>query len=236
MINSNEPRMTYPDQDEPLFTAPPRDLRAEDGAVHLWKIWLNDVPPAVSCLLDAEERARAERFRSEHDRARFIAARGTLRHLLAGYMGMPADTLHFASGPYGKPELKHNSRPLKFNLSHCGDLMLLAVTYEREVGVDVEQVRDNLEYEMLIEQYFTPDDACQVQALPADERASAFFRLWTRAEACLKAAGTGIRDGLRVPDRERWTVRDFTPAPGYSASVAVERGNDCTLACWAWPQ
>ena len=60
------------------------------GEVHVWRLSL-DLPPAPArrceAYLSADERQRADRFYAEGHRAAFVAARGSLRALLAAYVG-----------------------------------------------------------------------------------------------------------------------------------------------------
>lgn len=206
--------------------------RLRTDAVHLWRAPLDPVPE-LEAALSAEECTRAGRFRFDRDRQRFIASRAILRTILASYAGIGAAELRFVEGPHGKPELAGNASALRFNLSHSGSLMLLAVTQARELGVDIERVRDDVAFETLAEKYFAHDDAWELRKLPPEQRAAKFYDVWTCTEARLKADGIGIHHGLHVAEPERWSVATVTPADGYVAALAVE-GGDFQLECWSW--
>ncbi len=210
----------------------PAPLRA--GEVHLWRAALLPTPEIRDALTKSEW-MQANRFQHERERERFIATRGLLRLILAKYVdGDPGD-LEFCTGPFGKPELNSPATALRFNLSHSDDLLLLAVTHGREVGVDLEFMRPEVPFETLADHYFDPDDAWDLRLLPVGEKPWKFYDIWTCTEAQLKASGTGIAHGMRVIDPDRWSMHKLTPAVGYAAALAVE-GGEFQLGCWSWQQ
>lgn len=208
------------------------DLRS--GEVHVWRVPLsgND-PDTLAPLLAPDECLRAQRFHFEHDRTRFICGRGLLRTILGRYLNADPRDLTFVEGQHGKPELTGVASSLRFNLSHSDDLMLLAVTHTRAVGVDLEMIRENVPVETLADYYFEPEDAWHLRLLPPPQRVWRFYELWTSAEARLKADGAGISQGLKVLQPDRWSLRKLIPAEGYTAALAVE-GEDFQVECWSW--
>lgn len=203
------------------------------GEVQLWRAHLGEATKEEARLLSPDECRRADRFHFTADAQRFIAGRAALRMILGAQLGLDPRDVRFRTGPHGKPELEADTL-LRFNLSHSGELMLLALTHGREIGVDLEAMRENVEFEMLSAHYFDPEDAWRIRTLPAAERAGKFYEVWTRTEAQLKAVGIGLADGLKVIAPDRWSLLSLTPAAGYAAALAVE-GDDFTLNCWAWP-
>jgi 4'-phosphopantetheinyl transferase len=204
------------------------------GEVHVWRASLSDTDPVVmGSLLSPAERLRAERFHSARDQRRFLCGRGLLRTILGRYLETDPRELTIAEGPQGKPELAGAGSSLRFNLSHSDDLMLLAVTHARAVGIDLEFIRENVPVETLADYYFEPEDAWNLRLLPPPERVWRFYELWTSAEARLKADGTGIGQGLRVLEPDRWSILKLAPAEGYAATLAVE-GGGFHVECWSW--
>ncbi|MEO6787879.1 MAG: 4'-phosphopantetheinyl transferase superfamily protein [Chthoniobacteraceae bacterium] len=202
------------------------------GEIHLWRAALdNPVRLAgAEAVLSRDEILRAGRFAFGADRDRFIAAHGALRMVLGLCLSADPQSLEFVTGPTGKPALLQTFTDLRFNLSHSGDLALIAVARGREVGVDVERVRRDIEFDPIVEHYFEPAEAWNLRTAPQQERVSRFFDLWTRKEACLKAEGTGL--GSR-PHHDRFAARNLCPAMGYAGAVASE-GEDWQFACWNW--
>ena len=215
------------------FQNAPASPALAPGHVHLWRLDLDAPVPDDGASLDTAEWVRARRFHFERDRRRFIAGRSLLRRILGLYLDLDPQEVPLTTGPHGKPELSGMLSSLRFNLSHSEGLMLLALTHARDIGVDVEAIRDSLPFEMLAEHYFEPEDAWRVRTQPIDERPAIFFDVWTSTEARLKAAGIGLAHGPTAPCPERWSMLRLSPAAGYTAALAVE-GGSFQLACWSW--
>lgn len=172
-------------------------------------------------LLSAAERDRWERFRLEADRRRFVAGRAMVRLLAAAHSRQPPERVPLAYGPLGKPALAVAGSPVPFhfNLSHSGNCVLLAVHRTREVGVDVEQVRPDQDWDDVARRFFPADEYGQWAASTVAERVALFFKLWTRREAGLKALGVGIGQ----PDQavNNLTYFELELPAGYAGSVAL---------------
>lgn len=156
--------------------------------VELWRLDLDRDDPEAPRLLDPAERARAGRFAFEHLRRRFTAGRAGVRRVLAAYLGRAPEALAFARGPHGKPSLA-GGPPFSYSSAQgCG---LLAVGRDREVGVDVERLREVPDAAGVAASAFTAEEVEAWRAAGGDARA-AFLRVWTRKEAALKALGVGL--------------------------------------------
>ena len=147
--------------------------------VHVWLVRVDDTGLCVACcenLLSAAERERAARFKFEKDRRLYTAAHAGLRSILAGYLNVAPADLEFATGPRGKPHLApvFTKVKLEFNLSHSHEVALIAVTREREIGVDVERVREDFAFAEVAERYFTAGELSAIRALPQDLQRRAF--------------------------------------------------------------
>ena len=204
-----------------------------------------DVEPAevarLARLLSPPERARAAHFRFTRDRRRFVVRRGRLRELLAGRLGCAPGDVALTCNAYGKPRLGRGE--LRFNLSQSGEIALYALAEGREVGCDIEWRDDALPVEALAAQFFSPQEATGLRALPPDRRAEGFFNCWTRKEAFVKARGLGLSfplDAFEVslaPDEpavmrcggDGWSLSAFEPLPRLHAAVVAE-GRDWRMA------
>jgi 4'-phosphopantetheinyl transferase len=235
---------------------PPRF--GESSETHVWAAALDLSGSALAALaatLAPEELDRASRFRFPIHQRRFVAARGSLRGLLAVYLGLPPQKLEFSTGLYGKPELAHGhaGRPLHFNLSHTENLALIAVTQAAEVGVDLERLRTFPDADDLVARFFSPHETEAYRALPLSERPLAFLHLWTRKEAWLKAKGEGIGHSLHRVEVELlpgkpaalkhlptdlgqvadWSLHHLQPAADFVGALAV-RWPQITIRCFRW--
>jgi 4'-phosphopantetheinyl transferase len=195
--------------------------------VHIWKVRLDGPALADSeaSVLSSDETARANRFHFEKDRVRFIRCRSALRRLLGEYLAIPAAEIHFKYLTNGKPQVnaEQNPRSLQFNVSHSADLALIAVGVigaignEKQLGVDIEKIRGDVDTNLLSERFFSSLEREGLRWLPEHLRVPGFFACWTRKEALLKATG----DGLSVP------LADFSVSthPDHDPEVAEIRGD-----------
>jgi 4'-phosphopantetheinyl transferase len=236
----------------------PERPRLSGDEVHVWLASLARHPVEIEALrgsLSAEELRRAERFRFARDRSKFIAARGILREILSRYLCLPPTLLSFGYNDFGKPELREADceSPIRFNLSHAGEIALYAIAAGREVGVDVELVREDVACAEIAAHFFSRREAAALLSLPANVQTRAFFNCWTRKEAYIKARGAGLSlplDGFDVTlapgepaallstrddeqEAARWSLTELFPGTGYTAALAV-RAPAPTLRCWRW--
>ena len=243
-----------------LWSPAPKDLRLADHEVHVWQAQL-ELPPSqvqrLRSILTEDELTRAKRFFFEKDRQHFIVARGTLRSILSRYLTITPGHLRFYYNQYGKPSLapEFSSTLLNFNLSHSGSMALFAITRNMEIGVDIERVRSDFEYEKIAERFFSSNEVTILNTIPAEKKLEAFYHCWTRKEAYLKAQGKGLSlplDSFNVSfapgeppmllvtkddpqERSLWTLLDIKPGPGYVGALAV-RGTGCRFRYWEWNQ
>jgi 4'-phosphopantetheinyl transferase len=170
-------------------------MTGDPPAVQVWQVDLDVDAAAVAsalALLSSNERARADRLRRSEDRGRFVVSRAALRRILGDCLGVAPKGLSLAEGDFGKPYLAMTGAP-QFNLSHSGDLALIAVCRDLAVGVDIEQTGRGLgELDAIVSGYFSTAERLAYAALPRSERARAFYRGWTRKEAVAKALGLGM--------------------------------------------
>ena len=229
------------------WRTPPSRPIARRGEVHVWRVSLIvSQTSKLEAILDRDELARADRFRFQKDRDRFIVARGALRTILAGYFQTRPAALRFSYSSYGKPTVGDAlaAAALRFNLSHANELAVVAVTCGREIGIDIEHIRAEFAAGEIAERYFSRREILQLRALPADLQTEAFFNCWTRKEAYIKARGLGLSmpldqfDVSLAPDApaalldnrldegevSRWSFQELFPAPDYAAALAVEGG------------
>jgi 4'-phosphopantetheinyl transferase len=239
------------------WIAPPPRLSLSGAAVHVWRAALNLREAQLAALetfLNAEEEARAARLRFDEKRRAFVAARGALRDILGRYLGLSPKEVRFSYTPQGKPELAPTqAKGLQFNLAHSGQLALVALTYARPVGVDVEQLHPLDDMDRLVERYFAPGEQTVFGRLRLEQKLPAFFAGWTRKEAYLKAHGAGLTwpldqfevtlapgeppavtlDRLSPPGAPVWTLVEIEAGPGYAAALAVPGPID-GLTLWQW--
>jgi 4'-phosphopantetheinyl transferase len=219
------------------------------GEVHVWHVGLDRSAlqlGELNAILRPDERVRASRFRHAGDRDRFIAARGLLRRILGDYLAIDPAQLAFVREASGKPALEAGPEgpALRFNVSHSHDRALFAVALHAELGIDIERVRMDIEYEALARRFFSGPEVAGLVALPVAQRLRGFYACWTRKEAYLKARGEGLLGPLDqfsvsvTPDEPvsllhderdpagaaRWSIHGLDVGPDYAAALAVAGG------------
>nr|WP_163500594.1 4'-phosphopantetheinyl transferase superfamily protein [Halomonas socia] len=186
-------------------------------------------------LLSREEQARARRFRHQADRVRAVTTRAALRRLLAGRIGVAADKLTFSENAHGKPLLAGVEGPA-FNVSHAGNVALIALAPSGAVGVDIERQHTDAELEALYALLLSPSERAEHNGgqavLPLIER-------WVVKEATLKALGVGIAEHLPAlsvflssGQRNAYRLDYRLAAPPLEAwAISAPAGYTAALAC-----
>lgn len=217
------------------------------GVIDVWLIRLDvgaEVAAPLGGLLDEGERERMRRLHGEPLQTRFAVAHAAVRWILGQCLGVPPQTMTFTSNAAGKPALP--GHPLAFNLSHSGDVAAFAVAAGGNLGVDVEVVRPVPDADTLASRFFSREEAADLARVPASGRLEAFFGVWTRKEAFLKATGEGMArplDSFAVSvgsDEPRllrggashWSLRAFEPWPGYAGALAYDQPIDSVRRRW----
>lgn len=235
------------------WSSPPIDLQLESDAIHVWRASLDcegSVLPRLEAVLSPDEKARAARYLFQRDRDHFVVSRGILRIILSLYIQRPARDLRFIYEPEGKPslELMRGDPSIHFNLSHSEGLAVYAFSGAREVGIDVEAIRSNIDEREFASRVFSSAELAELHALPHDLQSLGFFHCWTRKEAYIKARGLGMGipldsfdvslspgypEVLRSVDSSRWRLCSIQPASGFVGAVVGE-GKGWDLRLWNW--
>jgi 4'-phosphopantetheinyl transferase len=202
----------------------------------IYAIYLPDfieLKSELTPFLNSIERNRAERFHNEIDRNRFIIYRSILKLVLAAYTKLDVKDIHFDYHFNKKPYIASHPE-LCFNISHSEDFAVIAISKD-EVGIDIEYISENFDFTNLLSDIFTDDEVVAIQN--ADDKKQAFYSLWTRKEAFVKALGKGIDDDFKnIPcldgqhsidtvqlnTTKKWQLYSFDLANHYLGAVAFE--------------
>ena len=156
------------------------------GEVHVWA-WVfpdeDEIGSGDLAHLDSEERDRAGRFHFACDRISYSVSHANMRRILGAYVSRSPQSLVFSAGMHGKPRIAG----ICFNLSHCKTVGVLALSYNLEVGVDVEDIRP-IE-SGVAKSYFSARELADLANMGGAEWLEGFYRCWTRKEACSKPKG-----------------------------------------------
>jgi 4'-phosphopantetheinyl transferase len=219
----------------------------QEGDVQIWCISLTSEVAYINGLwsdLSIDEQVRANRFHFQTDRKRYIVSRGMMKRILSRYVDVKPDRLQFKYNYYGKPDLAEDfsQAKLRFNLSHSHELALLAVTRQREIGVDLEHICDATSDKNIPANFFSPKEMASFRGLPPERRREVFYRRWTRKEAYLKATGKGlaVETEFEVPlssemlpaslnphsasqEIKNWVFSDLSLSPDYAGALVVQK-------------
>ena len=236
------------------ITSPSVPLEKQE--VHLWYISPREVADSAllgACheLLSPKERARHVRFVFQKGRREYLITRALVRIGLASYSGISPFRLAFTENSYGRPEVLRptRARVLRFSVSHTNDLIACLFGLERDIGLDVEDIRDRSEVPELADRFFSPAELRDLRGLTNESRQRRFFEYWTLKEAYIKARGMGLSlplDGFffRIDegricisfapcsddDPERWQFSLLRLTERHQAAVAIRRGSEENLA------
>ncbi|MDJ0682158.1 MAG: 4'-phosphopantetheinyl transferase superfamily protein [Xenococcaceae cyanobacterium MO_167.B52] len=214
--------------------------------IHVWRASLDLAPQSLEELetvLSEDEKLRANRFRFAKHRRRFIAARGILRQLLARYLQISPEEINFTYNPQGKPQLASSFKniDLQFNISHSEDLALYSFNYGQQIGIDLEYLRENVDYENIAKRFFCDSELELITNCIPEQRQQRFYQLWTAKEAYLKAIGKGLGGGLQTSEiklnqedniylhsienkqetAKDWSLYNFIPQTNFVATIAL---------------
>ena len=221
-------------------------------------VWRSDIDlpqdklDYYQAMLCADELERAARFKFDNKRREYIVTRGLLREALAVLLKTPAQEIQLTYTAENKPvlETRGQQQQLVFNATHSHGQALVAASLNRQLGIDIEKIRDDVEYEKLAQRYFSENEQQALQAYAGDKQA-AFFATWTRKEAFVKAVGKGIAFGLsefdvtvdpqlepqmlatrwQADDVHNWFMASLPVAENYQACVAAD-GGEIRLRLW----
>ena len=207
-------------------------------AVHVWTAPLNVDEHEMEEMLERlspSERKRVGALLEERAVRQYVISRAMQRQLLAGYVGGHPSEISFGVVAMGKPTLSRpNDIGLTFNTTHSGSLVIIAVTANRDVGVDVEQVRAVPRALKVAKRCYSAEEYEMLASLPPEKLDRAFLSIWVKREGTAKARGDSVWRGLaswkngaleNTPRRLDYRVEYLDLGPEF-VGVVVARGDD----------
>ena len=166
--------------------------------IHVWINHYNDsesLSGTIISFLSASEIKRANAFRFNEDRKRYIQAHALLRIILSEYTGILPREINYNIGPHGKPCLSPSST-VNFNLSHTKEMIAVAISPEYNIGIDIEKLACMDDMESVAHQFMSREEYNTMSFMKADAKKDYFYQCWVQKEALVKASGRGIDDHL----------------------------------------
>jgi 4'-phosphopantetheinyl transferase len=216
--------------------------------VHLWAMFDHEqIAESVvnryrDTILNSEERLREMAYLRAATRRQYVLARALLRTALAQCVGLEPAELFFVTSASGKPSLLEQQAGgglIEFNISHTSGAIVLGVTQNRKIGVDVERVRARRVSTQALPTFFDDDECEAIMAAPESTRAAVFCRYWTLKESYVKAIGATLPAAMRnvrfaldeghievvcspMQSPEQWHFRQYQPTGEHLLSLCVE--------------
>ena len=214
-------------------------MQLSDNDVHLYLAPLTATASQEQVLLDTlsdDERKRAARFINPLHQQRFVIAHGQLRMLLGDYLTCAPSLISFSTRSHQKPCLAdQHDDPLQFNLSHSEDHAAFAFTRIGDIGIDIESIQADPKLDVA-NRFFSEEERVSLSALPSAEQATAFYQLWSRKEAIIKANGKGLSQPLNSfsvaltneaetvhLNDEQWSLYPLSLHPSFASALAVQQ-------------
>lgn len=186
--------------------------------------------PTSDCLsaapqqLQSEEYAKAKRFRNKEQGQWWAYTRLAMRNILGSYIDTTRDHVTFSLAAKGKPKLHdQHQTPLYFNLSHCADVALLAVTKVAEIGVDVENIKHIPDIDIVAKNFFSRQEQASLLRLDGVSKLARFYEIWTQKEAVIKANGAGLSIPLSEVDIISENSRQWTDILSTATKIAGKK-------------
>jgi 4'-phosphopantetheinyl transferase len=166
------------------------------------------------------------RYSQEKDRYLSLAGRLLLREALKTICNKAINfEEEITISANGKPVLSDHS----FNISHSENYAVCAISKECNLGVDIEFKDETIDLQ-LMDYVCTDNERSRLRdsATPL----MSFYKIWTRKEAVLKAAGRGLSADPKIFDAtepvvefegQNWHVKDFSFPENYHTAIASNR-------------
>jgi 4'-phosphopantetheinyl transferase len=225
----------------------------DDGALLCWLDRLDASPPWHSLPLPDHEAHQAARMTASDRRAAFVRGRQLLRFLLAELLRCRPEDVPLQVLPSGKPVLGPDDGGAlpQISLTHTGPWVACAISRAGAVGIDLERSDRLVDHEAITRRYFAAEERAALEALEPDARHEAFFRVWARKEALVKATGDGLSGTLdqvavpvtaaavvplqRAPSawsaQGPWWLHDLLAPAGTQGAIALPQASVAIARC-----
>jgi hypothetical protein len=139
-------------------------------------------------------------------RADRLLGRALLRGVLAQSSQLPADRWHIAKIGSGRPLVAavDGAPSPSVSVSHSGKWSACAVSFNGDIGIDIETMRSDRDLAGIAARAFGPLECAEVVA----EGCPRFYAIWTLREAIAKAVGIGLTMAADGKDRVAGGMQD----------------------------
>ncbi len=203
-----------------------------DNEVHVWYAEPAQVEVLErwnTCweLMVPSERNAMERLSLKRKRQEFLVTRSMVRFVLSLYCDVKPQQWRFAVNAHGRPSIREpaDACRLCYNVSHTDGLVAMAVTRDRDVGIDVESLGRSVPSIRIARRFFSQVETEALESLDPESRGRQFLEYWTLKEAYIKARGLGLSCPL-----DQFSI--LLHEPGSVIGIAFGPGIDDDPAIW----
>lgn len=216
--------------------------------VHVWLISWSKLlidEKKICEFLNSLEIYKMKQFHFYSDQMRYAAGRAVLNELLPRYIDSSNKKLNIKRNKYGKPYLFVDGKQsdIKFNISHSGEKIGLIFSWNREVGIDIEEQKEIPDYYEIISQSFHSKEEELFLKSEKKQEYEKFFNYWTLKEAYVKGLGYGLSKDLNsfyikkkndvnycvydlTEESEQWSLNLLKFSENYSGAIAISVENN----------
>ncbi|CAM4372625.1 MAG: hypothetical protein LEGION0398_MBIBDBAK_01050 [Legionellaceae bacterium] len=205
----------------------PQAMSIEAGDLHIWQFntqLQSNLLMDLSRYLSEEENQRSQFIKIQKKRQQFIITRGKLRHILSLYLKLSPSQVKFAIGKHGKPYLINKNTLLEFNLSHSNNHLLIAITNNIPVGIDIQYMDTSKNIVKIAKRLFSIEEYEQVISIKNEEQKHVFYELWTQKEAIVKMLGKGVFHQISYINSNKYPYfKQLNPLLNYLGAVSTAK-------------
>ena len=182
----------------PLTWLSPQDIIIpKSNEVHIWFIDIDIIHVDTTNLkhfFSDKDIKKVQSIQTKDKKEKTIKRHFTLLKILSDYLHTEPSEIFLEYAEYGKPYLSSdcNKKNIQFNISNSWNHMIVGITLDNEIGVDIEKIRTSVDYEKLIKRFFSEKEKEDFLQLDKDKQEQTFFQWWTMKESVMKAVGLGL--------------------------------------------
>tara|TARA_Y100001935_G_C17311324_1_gene516545 strand:- start:9492 stop:10151 length:660 start_codon:yes stop_codon:yes gene_type:complete len=167
----------------------PSNVSEIGSDIHIWRADLN-IFECNTKILSYDELKRIEQYSDDSLKIKFCISRSILRLILTKYLDLSQENIHINNLDNGRPVLANSEINLDFNLSHMENWLLVAISRNRKIGIDIEKCNSQFNRKKISSRFFEKDVYIKLKDCNFDEKF--FCKLWTQFEARQKCFGFGV--------------------------------------------
>jgi 4'-phosphopantetheinyl transferase len=153
----------------------------EGAAAEVFFGQTEDFPEGISSIsnsINKDDQLKAGRLVNDKDRKTVMICYTMLRAILSKKLNIHPDKIEYIYGPNGKPGIEGD--PLYFSISHTGNSFSFAISDQFHIGIDLEEINRNINFESIIRRFFSAKEGEYILNSGGRSRERFFFVMDTK--------------------------------------------------------